>query len=240
MPNADGTDGPIPKTSAIFSEALLTSSMVTETGIFRIPPFFVCVTASKEEGIMSKGSREGAVGRRLNGFLGLSLNDRTLQFLAVLLDKTVPSRIRQSLQIALRRSPLSREIVWGIGDEQLRHKRACPSLSTFFAAVRRRAADSSQKWEEINDAGRERYRADFPALFMGQTDTIWTASIVDPSLFPNLGPFQRFTTRREKPKGVKSVPVTTYNKSPFPRPFPAISIEFAVSGSTTPHKTGKS
>ena len=32
--------------------------MVTETGIFRIPPFFVCVTASKEEeGIMSEGGR---------------------------------------------------------------------------------------------------------------------------------------------------------------------------------------
>ena len=50
--------GPIPKTSAIFSEALLTSSMVTETGIFRIPPFFVCVTASKE-GIMSERRKEG-------------------------------------------------------------------------------------------------------------------------------------------------------------------------------------
>ena len=34
--------------------------MVTETGIFRIPPFFVCVTAPKEEeeGIMSEGSKE--------------------------------------------------------------------------------------------------------------------------------------------------------------------------------------
>ena len=61
MPNADGTDGPIPKTSAIFSEALLTSSMVTETGIFRIPPFFVCVTASKE-GIMSEGRKEHGQG----------------------------------------------------------------------------------------------------------------------------------------------------------------------------------
>ena len=54
--------GPIPKTSAIFSEALLTSSMVTETGIFRIPPFFVCVTASKE-GIMSEGRR--SMGREI-------------------------------------------------------------------------------------------------------------------------------------------------------------------------------
>ena len=28
-------------------------------------------------------------GRRLNGFLGLSLNDRTIIFLVILLDKTV-------------------------------------------------------------------------------------------------------------------------------------------------------
>ena len=51
---------------------------------------------------------------------------------------------------------------------------------------------------------RERYGADFAALFMGQTDTISTAaSIVDPSLslFPNLGPFQGFTTERETERG---------------------------------------
>ena len=30
-----------------------------------------------------------AVGRSLNGFLGLSLNDRTILLLAILLDKTV-------------------------------------------------------------------------------------------------------------------------------------------------------
>ena len=30
-----------------------------------------------------------SVGRRLNGFLGLSLNDRTIVFLVILLDKTV-------------------------------------------------------------------------------------------------------------------------------------------------------
>ena len=33
--------------------------------------------------------REGKIGRRLNGFLGLSLNDRTILFLVILLDKTV-------------------------------------------------------------------------------------------------------------------------------------------------------
>ena len=32
---------------------------------------------------------EGILGRRLNGFLGLSLNDRNFQFLVMLLDKTV-------------------------------------------------------------------------------------------------------------------------------------------------------
>ena len=31
----------------------------------------------------------GCRGRRLNGFLGLSLNDRTIVFLVILLDKTV-------------------------------------------------------------------------------------------------------------------------------------------------------
>ena len=62
---------PIPKTSAIFSEALLTSSMVTETGIFRIPPFFVCVTASKE-GIMSERRKEGrSMDRRREIVLGI-------------------------------------------------------------------------------------------------------------------------------------------------------------------------
>ena len=88
------------------------------------------------------------------------------------------------------------------------------------------------------------WKSRFSCSFHGvQADTIWTAAtslIVDPSslLFPNLGPFQSFTTEREKgekPKGVKSVPVTTYNTS-LSVPFPAISIEFALSGSTTPHK----
>ena len=37
-----------------------------------------------------------SIGRRPNGFLGLSLNDRTIIFLVILLYKTV-SRIRQSL-----------------------------------------------------------------------------------------------------------------------------------------------
>ena len=32
------------------------------------------------------------VGRRPNGFLGLSLNDRTIQFRVILLDKTVSVR----------------------------------------------------------------------------------------------------------------------------------------------------
>ena len=33
-----------------------------------------------------------SIGRRLNGFLGQSLNDRTIQFLVILLDKTVSVR----------------------------------------------------------------------------------------------------------------------------------------------------
>ena len=36
--------------------------------------------------------RSPPIGRRLNGFLGLSLNDRTIIFLEVLLDKTVSVR----------------------------------------------------------------------------------------------------------------------------------------------------
>ena len=32
---------------------------------------------------------DGAIGRRPNGFMGLSLNDRTILFLVFLLDKTV-------------------------------------------------------------------------------------------------------------------------------------------------------
>ena len=50
-----------------------------------------------------------SVGRRLHGFLGLSLNYRTLLFLVILLERQSFSRIRQSqsdnIVFALRRSP---------------------------------------------------------------------------------------------------------------------------------------
>ena len=37
------------------------------------------------------GGACGPIGRRLNGFLGLSLNDRTILFLVILWDKTAVS-----------------------------------------------------------------------------------------------------------------------------------------------------
>ena len=37
----------------------------------------------------SRQRRRVGEGRRLNGFLGLSLNDRTILFLGIVLDKTV-------------------------------------------------------------------------------------------------------------------------------------------------------
>ena len=59
--NADRADEPCLKLLPFFGIPQ-TSSIVTETGIFRIPPFFVCVTASKE-GIMSEGRR--SMGREI-------------------------------------------------------------------------------------------------------------------------------------------------------------------------------
>ena len=49
-------------------------------------------------GLFVKKARRTIIVRRLNGFLGLSLNDRTIPFLVILLDKTVSVVIRQSLQ----------------------------------------------------------------------------------------------------------------------------------------------
>ena len=39
--------------------------------------------------LLSNKSGLRTIGRRLNGFLGLSLNDRTILFQVILLDKTV-------------------------------------------------------------------------------------------------------------------------------------------------------
>ena len=49
----------------------------------RLPPQSMPLAA------ITMARSQGSLGRRLNCFLGLSLNDRTIIFLVILLDKTV-------------------------------------------------------------------------------------------------------------------------------------------------------
>ena len=46
-------------------------------------------TAAKGSASRASSSPTPSIGRRPNGFLGLSLNDRTISFLVILLDTTV-------------------------------------------------------------------------------------------------------------------------------------------------------
>ena len=67
-------------------------------------------------------------GRRPNGYLGLSLNDRTILFLLILLDKTVSVRQDCKTVFALGRSPRERE------REREREQFFSP-LSSFFPST---------------------------------------------------------------------------------------------------------
>ena len=49
----------------------------------------VMMAAANDVSISNSGRRRQTEGLRLHGFLGLSLNDRTIVFLVILVDKTV-------------------------------------------------------------------------------------------------------------------------------------------------------
>ena len=72
--------------SVVALTGLSFTSLLTQKNDQRAELIFTTLLLSSTE---SASGRVAVLGRRLNGFLELSLNDRTILFLVMLLDKTV-------------------------------------------------------------------------------------------------------------------------------------------------------